>query len=40
MLVYLSALPMLVKQYINIQQLVIASQWIAEGDAPERAKRE
>jgi CDP-diacylglycerol--inositol 3-phosphatidyltransferase len=31
---------MLVKQYINVQQLVIASQWLAEGDAAERARRE
>jgi len=31
---------MLVKQYINIQQLIIASQWLAEGDAAERARQE
>lgn len=39
-LVSLSVLPMLVKQYINVQQLITASQWLAEGDAAERARRD
>ncbi|KAI4847739.1 hypothetical protein E4T44_04348 [Aureobasidium sp. EXF-8845] len=39
-LMWLSVSPMLVKQYINMQQLVVASQWLAEGDAAERARRE
>ncbi|KAG9691987.1 CDP-diacylglycerol--inositol 3-phosphatidyltransferase, partial [Aureobasidium melanogenum] len=39
-LMWLSVLPMSIKQYINIQQLVIASQWLAEGDVAERASRQ
>ncbi|CAC9887819.1 unnamed protein product, partial [Aureobasidium pullulans] len=35
----LSVLPMLIKQYINVQQLIVASQWLAEGDAAERARQ-
>ncbi|THY57647.1 CDP-diacylglycerol-inositol 3-phosphatidyltransferase PIS [Aureobasidium pullulans] len=38
-LVRLSVLPMLIKQYINVQQLIVASQWLAEGDAAERARQ-
>jgi CDP-diacylglycerol--inositol 3-phosphatidyltransferase len=38
--VWLSALPMLIKQYINVQQLIVAGQWLAEGDAEERARRD
>ncbi|THX76183.1 CDP-diacylglycerol-inositol 3-phosphatidyltransferase PIS [Aureobasidium pullulans] len=38
-LVRLSVLPMLIKQYINVQQLIVASQWLAEGDAVERARQ-
>ena len=29
---------MLLKQYINIEQLVKASQWLAEGDRRDRKK--
>ncbi|THW33049.1 CDP-diacylglycerol-inositol 3-phosphatidyltransferase PIS [Aureobasidium pullulans] len=35
----LSVLPMLIKQYINVQQLIVASQWLAEGDTAERARQ-
>ncbi|CAD0031410.1 unnamed protein product, partial [Aureobasidium pullulans] len=35
----LSVLPMLIKQYINVQQLIVASQWLAEGDAAERVRQ-
>ncbi|THX18734.1 CDP-diacylglycerol-inositol 3-phosphatidyltransferase PIS [Aureobasidium pullulans] len=38
-LVGLSVLPMLIKQYINVQQLFVASQWLAEGDTAERARQ-
>jgi CDP-diacylglycerol--inositol 3-phosphatidyltransferase len=37
---WLSVIPMLVKQYINVQQLIVASQWLAEGDTVERTRRE
>jgi len=33
-----SAPVMLVKQWINVLQLVKASQWLAEGDRRDRAK--
>ncbi|CAD0085446.1 unnamed protein product, partial [Aureobasidium vineae] len=39
-LVWLSLFPMLIKQWINVQQLIIACQWLAEGDAAERARRD
>lgn len=29
---------MLLKQYINVEQLVKASQWLAEGDRKDRSK--
>ncbi|THZ40853.1 CDP-diacylglycerol-inositol 3-phosphatidyltransferase PIS [Aureobasidium pullulans] len=35
----LSVFPMLIKQYINVQQLIVASQWLAEGDAAERDRQ-
>ncbi|KAI5194533.1 CDP-diacylglycerol-inositol 3-phosphatidyltransferase PIS [Aureobasidium subglaciale] len=39
-LVLVSAVPMLLKQFTNIQQLIVASQWLAEGDVTDRMKRE
>ncbi|KAI5198385.1 hypothetical protein E4T38_07526 [Aureobasidium subglaciale] len=39
-LMLISIIPMLIKQIINIQQLIVASQWLAEGDVVDRAKRE
>lgn len=39
-LVWLSLSLMSIKQYIRIQQLIIASQWLAEGDAAEGSNRQ
>lgn len=36
----ISAPVMLLKQYINVVQLVTASQWLAEGDKKDRKRRE
>ncbi|KAI5270116.1 CDP-diacylglycerol-inositol 3-phosphatidyltransferase PIS [Aureobasidium subglaciale] len=39
-LMLISIIPMLIKQCINIQQLIVASQWLGEGDVADRVRRE
>ena len=34
-----TAAPMLFKQYINVVQMIVASEWLAEGDIVERKER-
>jgi CDP-diacylglycerol--inositol 3-phosphatidyltransferase len=38
-LAIISFLPMALKQWINVRQLVAASEWLAEGDIAERKKQ-
>ena len=38
-LTIISAPIMAAKQYVNVEQLVVASKWLAEGDIAERRKK-